>query len=331
MAHDRADTFAVADGVTGIDTRMIGRYLVTSAYLLDANEPILVETGPATSADAVHAGLRDVGIDESALAHVIVTHIHLDHAGGVGTLATRYPNATLWVHHRGARHLADPTKLVASSARVFGADRMRRIFGEVVPAPADRLQSLEDGDVVDVGGRSLEVLDTPGHASHHLCLIDSRTGAVFTGDALGVHLPDVNVLRPATPPPEFDIELACESIERIRRRAESILLLSHFGPVADVERVCTLAAERIRRWGDVVRRALVAGDDADRITALLEEEGAQEYRADSGRAIDMERYDVLSSIRANAEGLIRYWRKRMEREAEDVLRSAEVTPHVAPE
>jgi glyoxylase-like metal-dependent hydrolase (beta-lactamase superfamily II) len=320
------ETFAVADGITAIDTKMIGRYLVTSAYLLDADEPILVETGPAASADAVDTGLRDVGVSRDELAHVVVTHIHLDHAGGVGTLAGRYPNATLWVHERGARHLADPTKLVASAARVFGEERMRRYFGEMVPAPPDRLRALEDGDLIDVGGRSLDVIETPGHASHHLCLIDSRTGAVFTGDALGVHLPEAGVLRPATPPPEFDIELACESIERIRARADSILLLSHFGPVGDVDRVCTLAADRIRRWGDVVRRALAAGEDAERVTSLLGEEGAAEYLRDSSRPIDLDAYDVLSSVRANADGLIRYWRKRMEREGEDVLRTAEATP-----
>jgi glyoxylase-like metal-dependent hydrolase (beta-lactamase superfamily II) len=263
---------------------------------------------------------------EGGLAHIVVTHIHLDHAGGVGTLAKRFPKATIWVHERGARHLADPAKLVSSTSRVYGRERMREFFGEVLPAPTERLRTIGEGDVVRLGDRALDVLDTPGHASHHVCLVDSRTGAIFTGDALGVHLPDVNVLRPATPPPEFDIELACDSIQRVRERADTVLLLSHFGPVAEVDRICGLAVERIRHWGEVVRDALGADDDLDRIAALLQREGATEYLQDSGQPIDMEKYDILSSIRMNAAGLIRYWKKRAEGEAEEALREAEVRP-----
>jgi hypothetical protein len=139
-------------------------------------------------------------------------------------------------------------------------------------------------------------------------------------------LPDVGVLRPATPPPEFDVELACASIMRIRERADTMLLLSHFGPVGDVEGICELAAARIRRWGEVVHDALRTDDDIDRISALLKEEGAREYLQDSGEPIDLERYDVLSSIRMNAAGLIRYWKQRAEREAEETLRAAEISP-----
>ena len=148
-----------------------------------------------------------------------------------------------------------------------------------------------------------------------MCLTDSRTGAVFAGDALGVHLPDVGVLRPATPPPEFDIELAVDSIERIRSAALSMVLLSHFGPVTEIDALCDLAASRIRGWGAEVRRALERTDDVEEIANLLEQRGAAEYLEDSGRPIDLERYDVLSSIRMNAAGLMRYWRKREEREA----------------
>src|SRR5436853_3335161 len=190
-ASARRATFAVADGLSAIDTVMTGRFLVTSAYLLDAVEPALVETGPSTSAEHVERGLAQLGMGPGDLAHVIVTHIHLDHAGGAGTIARRYPNARLWVHERGAPHLADPTKLVASTARTYGEDRMRRFFGVVEPVPAERLTAISDGDRIPLGDRDLSVFATPGHASHHVCLEDSRTGAVFAGDALGVHLPDV--------------------------------------------------------------------------------------------------------------------------------------------
>src|SRR5205085_1277683 len=195
------------------------------------------------------------------------------------------------------------------------AERMREFFGVVEPVPADRLTAISDGDRISLGDRDLSVFATPGHASHHVCLEDSRTGAVFAGDALGVHLPDVGVLRPATPPPEFDIELAVESIERIRDHARTMLLLSHFGPVEETDALCDLAIRRIRGWGNAVREALRTTDDIEEIAAILERRGAAEYLEDSGEPIDMERYDGLSSIKMNAAGLARYWRKRAEREA----------------
>lgn len=319
QADGTGETFPVAEGITGIDTRMVGRYLVTSAYLLHGEQPALIETGPATSAESVLGGLSSLGLGAEDLAHIVVTHIHLDHAGGAGTIAERFPRATVWVCDRGARHLVDPSKLVSSTERTYGPERARELFGEVLPVTGERLRAVTDGDVIPLGGRSLEVLYTPGHASHHVCLVDSATGALFTGDAMGVHLPDVGILRPATPPPEFDVELAVDSIERIRSRAGSILLLSHFGPVSEVDHLCDLAGRRIVRWSEVVRDAMSVNEDVDRIAELLERQGASEYMEDAGQPIDMERYDVLSSIRINAMGLIRYWRKRMDREAQEML------------
>jgi glyoxylase-like metal-dependent hydrolase (beta-lactamase superfamily II) len=308
-------TFAAAPGISGIDTRMIGREMVTSAYLLHGDEPALVETGPSLSRDAVNQGLTELGIGPNDLAHVVVTHIHLDHAGGVGTLARTYPRAAIWVHERGAPHLVDPTRLMSSVERVYGAEQARAFFGGVEPTPADRLRAVDEGDVISLGGRSLEVLYTPGHASHHVALVDSETGAVFAGDAIGVHLPDVKVLRPATPPPDIDVELAVRSIERIRDRARSVLLLSHFGAVPEVNALCDLAVLRIRGWADDVREALGRTDDVDEIAKALEERATSEYLADAGEGADMERYEMLSRVQVNAMGLIRYWRRRWEREA----------------
>ena len=178
-------TFEVAPGVTAIDTFMGGRERYTAAYLLTASQPTLVETGPGTSVEPVARALETLGIEPDALAHIVLTHIHLDHAGGVGSLAGRFPNATVWVHERGARHLADPSRLVSSATRVYGEERMASLFGPVEPVPAERLRVLGDDEELNIGGRSLTALDTPGHASHHLALVDSSTGVVFTGDALG--------------------------------------------------------------------------------------------------------------------------------------------------
>jgi glyoxylase-like metal-dependent hydrolase (beta-lactamase superfamily II) len=310
------ETYPAAVGITGVDTRMAGRSRLTSAYLLEGSEPTLVETGPTTSIEAVTAGLHSLGLQSEDLAHIVVTHIHLDHAGGVGRLSQRFPRALVWVHDRGVAHLADPQKLVASVARVYGEEQMRSLFGPVDPVPSDRLRSVSEGDRIPVGTRSLEVMYTPGHASHHIALVDSTSGAVFTGDALGIHLPDARVLRPATPPPDIDVEVGVRSIERIRARAESVLLFSHFGPVKEVDELCSIASSRLRRWADIVRDALDQTDDLDRITELLERQTSSEFddAKDAGIEIDMERYETLASMRMNAAGLVRYWKKRADAE-----------------
>jgi glyoxylase-like metal-dependent hydrolase (beta-lactamase superfamily II) len=310
------ETYPAAVGITGVDTRMAGRSRLTSAYLLEGSEPTLVETGPTTSIEAVTAGLHSLGLQPEDLAHIVVTHIHLDHAGGVGRLSQRFPRALVWVHDRGVAHLADPQRLVASAARVYGEEQMRSLFGPVDPVPSDRLRSVSEGDRIPVGTRSLEVMYTPGHASHHIALVDSTSGAVFTGDALGIHLPDARVLRPATPPPDIDVEVGVRSIERIRARAESVLLFSHFGPVKEVDELCSIASSRLRRWADIVRDALDQTDDLDRITELLERQTSSEFddAKDAGIEIDMERYETLASMRMNAAGLVRYWKKRADAE-----------------
>jgi glyoxylase-like metal-dependent hydrolase (beta-lactamase superfamily II) len=307
----------IAPGLTAIDTFYGGRERYTAAYLLAGERPAIVETGPTTSADHVTRGLERLGIGPPDLAHIVVTHIHLDHAGGVGELARRFPRATVWVHERGAPHLADPSRLVASATRLYGPERMAALFGPVPPVPAERIRALADGDRIDLGGRVLEALDTPGHASHHVALVDGATGAVFTGDALGVHLPDLPVLRPATPPPDFDLERSLASIERIRSRARgSFVLFSHFGPVREVERICDLAVRRTRSWAETVREALRRTEDVEEIVAVLEAEARRDVETGAEAELDLDRFEILSSVRINALGIIRYWRKRAEAERE---------------
>lgn len=314
-------TFEVQPGITAIDTFYGGRERYTAAYLLDAHRPTLVETGPTTSVEPVVAGLDRLGVGTGDLAQIVVTHIHLDHAGGVGRLRERFPNATVFVHERGARHLADPARLVASATRLYGETQMRALFGPVDPVPSERLVALADGDRIDLGGRELVVDFTPGHASHQVALTDSATGAVFTGDALGVHVPDLPVLRPATPPPDVDVEAGIASIERIRRRARSVLLFAHFGPIVEIDRTCDLAIGRLRAWANAVRDELAMTDDPEEIAARLEREARRDIETGAEAPLDLDvledRLRLLSSIRMNALGLIRYWRKREEHEREE--------------
>jgi glyoxylase-like metal-dependent hydrolase (beta-lactamase superfamily II) len=309
-------TFEVADGVTAIDTFMGGRDRYTAAYLVHAERPALVETGPGTSVGPVARALDVLGIAPDGLAHIVLTHIHLDHAGGVGALAARFPGATVWVHERGARHLADPTRLVASATRVYGQARMDSLFGPVEPVPADRLRILGDDASVNLGGRSLRGMDTPGHASHHLALVDSATGVVFTGDALGIHVPSLPILRPATPPPDFDLELALASIERIRATGASTLLFAHFGPITQVQRTCRLAVDRLRAWTEAVRGAMDTTPDLDEIVEILSRDAAQDVVTGAEAQLDLDRIETLAGVRMNALGIVRYLSRRDERAAE---------------
>jgi glyoxylase-like metal-dependent hydrolase (beta-lactamase superfamily II) len=304
-----AETFEAAPGIQAIDTYMFGRRSLTSAYLLEAEEPALVETGPTTSVDALREGLAALGIGPEDLAHVVVTHIHLDHAGGAGALAPHFPRATVWVHQRGAPHLADPERLVSSASRIYGERRLRELFGPVHPVPPDRIEAVTDGDRIALGNRGLDVLYTPGHAGHHVALVDDHSRAVFVGDALGVFLPDVGVLRPATPPPEFDLDLAVASIERIREVEPSLILFSHFGPAPEVSELCARAVDRLRRWTAVVEEALGHTDQLQDVVRRLRA-ATEEIDVAPQDEMDSVRYEFLSSYEMNAMGLIRYLVRR---------------------
>ena len=199
----------IAEGVLELDTLLGGWERVTAGYLIEGSAPVLIETGSQSSVPALLAHLARFGLGADDLAGVVVTHIHLDHAGGVGDVARAFPKATVYVHPKGARHLADPTRLVDSAARVYGP-LLDSLYGRLDPTPAERIHVLEDGEEIRVGPtRSLVAVDSPGHAKHHLALHDSWSGILFAGDAVGVKLPDAGVLRPSTPPPDFDLDRRC--------------------------------------------------------------------------------------------------------------------------
>ena len=218
----------LGDEVFEIDTLMGGHAGITAGYLIRSDRPCLVETGTALSAPTVVRALAALGIGPEDLATVVVTHIHLDHAGGVGDIAEAFPRAQVVVHERGARHLVDPTKLVASAHRVFGPV-MGELFGDLRPTAAERVVALGDVGTIDLGGgRRLDAFHAPGHASHHVGLLDPSTGDLYTGDAAGVYVPEADELRPATPPPDFDLDLALASMARMRQITPSRLLFARF-------------------------------------------------------------------------------------------------------
>src|SRR6202044_1952014 len=212
---------AIAQGVLEIDTLLGGWERVTAGYLIEGSAPVLIETGSQSSVPVLLAALDKIGIGPEDLAGVAVPHIHLVHAGGVGDVARAFPSATVYVHEKGARHLADPTRLIDSAARVYGP-LLDSLYGRLDPTPPERLHVLDDGEQIDVApGRPLTAVDSPGHAKHHLGLHDSLSGVLFAGDAVGVKLPDGGVLRPSTPPPDFDLQQALKSLGRFAARRPS--------------------------------------------------------------------------------------------------------------
>ena len=198
------------------------------------------------------AGL-DIGPND--LAAVLVTHIHLDHAGGVGDVAAAFPSAVVYVHEHGARHLVDPERLIASAAQVYGG-LIDSLYGRLAPTPEDRVHVLYDGDTVDLGdGRTLTAIDSPGHAKHHLGFVDSQSGILFAGDAVGVKLPGGGALRPATPPPDFDLEQALNSLRRFAAASPTRIALAHYGIVpTDPEVLLDEAAETLTHWAEEAER-----------------------------------------------------------------------------
>jgi glyoxylase-like metal-dependent hydrolase (beta-lactamase superfamily II) len=310
--HDLDDEIAI------IDTHMAGEPELNAVYLLSGRQPCLVESGPGSDAEKVIQALDELGIGAADLAHIVVTHIHVDHAGGAGRLLETYPRATLWVHERGAAHLVDPTRLVASTERTYGASRMKELYGETRPCPADRIRAVTDGDTIALGDRSLDVLHTPGHASHHVCFFDEARGSMFTGEAIGSYLPWADCYRPALPPPEVDVEAALGSISRLRERHPTRLLTSHFGQAPDADASLARAEARIRTWSARVGSILEIRPDTpdDELEDALHDQARNDFRSDADRPLDAElaRYDALGSIGMNARGLGRYWRKRLERE-----------------
>ena len=295
-----------------IDTNMHGLGGITGAFLVAGEQTALVETGPKSAVANVVAGLESNGVE--SLDWIVVTHIHLDHAGAAGTLARRFPEARIAVHPVGAPHLVEPSKLWKSATRIYGA-RMDSLWGGIDPIPEGRIQVVEDGDEIDLGSRTLRAVETPGHAFHHHAYFDGATGIMFTGDAMGVRLPEVGVIRPATPPPEFHLDKAIASIERIRRHGADSLWLTHFGPhdngarARTVDELCDEAIDALRTWDEWVRVARRDNQEVAEVAAAVKAlaretlEGALETRA-------VERMEQTTSYQMNTSGYMRYQDKQ---------------------
>ncbi len=297
----------IAPGVLEIDTLLGGWERVTAGYLIEGSAPVLVETGSQSSVPVLLAALDRIGVGPAELAGVAVTHIHLDHAGGVGNVAQAFPAATIYVHEKGARHLADPTRLIDSASRVYGS-LLDSLYGRLDPTPAERLHVLSDGEeiVVDTD-RVLVAVDSPGHAKHHVGLHDSLSGVLFAGDAVGVRLPDAGVLRPSTPPPDFDLDQALTSLEKFAARNPTGIALAHYGLLEDPADLLAEAGETLRQWADTAQQAFMEGADiADALAARFDP-----LLGDIDPA-HKEKLDIMNGVHSNAAGFRRWLEGRQQ-------------------
>jgi glyoxylase-like metal-dependent hydrolase (beta-lactamase superfamily II) len=307
--------FSVTDVITDlghdvfqIDTRMAGYDGITAGYLIRGDRPCLVETGTAPSAPLVRDALAALGVGPADLATVVVTHIHLDHAGGTGDIASMFPAAEVVVHELGARHLADPSRLMNSARMVYG-DELDGLFGTLAPTPAERIRTVEQRGVVDLGGgRRLDTHYSPGHARHHVGLVDSASGDLYVGDAAGIYIQETGDMRPATPPPDFDLDVALESLRTFAALKPTRLLFSHFGPVTEIDETLDRSAAEINLWVAETRRARRAGMDLDHAAAMVAERTRQRYAALAEGADPQiaAKFDRISGAPANVAGIM-HW------------------------
>jgi glyoxylase-like metal-dependent hydrolase (beta-lactamase superfamily II) len=298
--------FEEAPGVVRIDHRWLGVPGLIASYLVGEGDDLaLVEAGPAVTAGTLLAGIRAAGFDPACVRHLLLTHVHLDHAAGAGTLLAAMPRARVLVHPAGARHLADPARLLASATRIYGS-RMDELWGAMLPVPAESIDPAPDGTAVRVGGRTLVALDTPGHAGHHLSFHDPDAGLLFTGDVAGVRLPGGTYVRPPTPPPEFDAVLWRASIGRLRGAAARMLLPTHFGGFHDPGRHLDELQARLGEWTAWARSPHAPAGDREAFAAALGERGDAGIRAAGGDAEALRRYEMAVPYAMIADGILRW-------------------------
>ena len=297
--------------VSTLDVGLQGRQEVVAAGLIEGPEGIaVVDPGPTSSLAGLERELGRLGHGLDEVGEVLITHIHLDHAGAAGTIARRNPRVRVYVHERGAPHVVDPSKLVASATRLYG-DAMERLWGEICPVAPDRVQPLHGGETIRAAGLPLEVAYTPGHAVHHVSYFERESGTAFAGDTAGIRIAPWPVVVPPTPPPDIDVELWRESIRRLRAWRASRVFLTHFGAFGDVDAHFDDLERRLREMAERVRRSLDEPADSDeertqRFAAAMRQSLREALRDEGAFA----RYDQSIPFGHNWAGLARYWRKK---------------------
>jgi glyoxylase-like metal-dependent hydrolase (beta-lactamase superfamily II) len=293
------------NGIYLLDTQHLGFTGTVGVYVLPGDDGFaLIETGPGSTLSTVKQGLASLGLELTNLKAVLVTHIHLDHAGAAGQLVSE-TGATLYVHERGAAHLIDPSRLLSSAERIYG-DRMKPLWGRMLPAPQENVIALKGGERFNLLGHTIKVLYTPGHASHHVTFLLNGE-AMFTGDAAAIHFAGSLVIRPALPPPDVDLEAWRDSMSTMIAAKPKRLLLTHYGEVQDAESHLRQVTERNDLWANLILEGLQKGEDAKRLEHRLGELALKELSGASSEVIN--RHRVTSNDEMTVTGVTRYWQK----------------------
>jgi glyoxylase-like metal-dependent hydrolase (beta-lactamase superfamily II) len=298
----------LANGLDYVDLQFLGRpQIIATAVLQSAGGVALVDPGPTTTLEGLLRTLGAQGIVVRDVRQILLTHIHLDHAGATGTLVDMNPAIEVFVHERGARHLIDPAKLVASATRLYGDD-MERLWGAIAPVPAGNVKIVSNVPRISAGGRELDVAPTPGHAVHHVTYFDRASGVAFAGDVAGIRRGTGKYILPPTPPPDIDLEAWRASADRILAWDPDTLFLTHFGPYRGARLHFQQLFERLEDWSGIVKRLLADAslDDAARERAFVDE-ALQDIRRAIGET-EAQHYSRAGRLDYSWQGLTRYWR-----------------------
>ncbi len=300
----------LASGVGYVDLDFLGIPEIIATALIEGPAGVaLIDPGPSSTLGNLRSALDRKGISVKDVRQILVTHIHLDHAGAVGTLVRENPAIEVFVHERGARHMIDPARLLASAERLYGAD-MDRLWGEFLPVPEGRIKALQGEERITVGGRDLQVAYTPGHASHHVSYFDPASRVAFVGDTAGIRRGSGLCVMPPTPPPDVDLEAWQLSADRILAWDPDTLFLTHFGPFHGARLHFTDLADRLALWSRLVQRLLgdPTFDDGGRLQAFVRE-AMLELRRKVGE-VEAEKYSRAGRLDYSWQGLARYWTKK---------------------
>ena len=299
----------LAGGLDYVDLEFLGiPEIIATAVIHGPAGVTLIDPGPSSTLPALRAKLDQAGIALAEVRTILLTHIHIDHAGVTGTLVRENPALRVYVHEKGAPHLVDPAKLIASATRLWGDD-MERLWGEIRPVPPDNLVVITGGERLSAAGRDLDVAYTPGHASHHVSFFNADSGIAFVGDTAGVRLPPSGFILPPTPPPDIDLEAWRDSLRRIADWRPETIFVTHFGPYAPVGGHLTEMAAHTEQTSGLVKASLARpGTDEER-EAWFADEIRRDLRRRMSEA-DAHAYEVAGRFDLSWRGLARYWRKK---------------------
>lgn len=286
------------------EPEIVGSYLIAGS-----NELAIIDPGPASTQEHLLAAIHQAGFDPQDVTHLLLTHIHLDHAGAAGALARRLPKAQVYVHRQGAPHLIDPSKIVASASRIYG-ERMHELWGDIEPTPHQRLHILDGNEILNIAGRRLQIYYTPGHAIHHIIFFDIHTSELFAGDVAGVRLQGIDYIRPPTPPPDLDLEAWSASIDLIKKLQPDTLYIAHFGPIKDTPQHLARLREKLYAWGDFILAAMRTGKDEAEIIHMLIQHTEPELEQIAHNAHALTRYEIATNYPMTVQGYTRYWKKK---------------------